>query len=967
MIFKEKLGVRSVRLALTLLAGSAFIAGNAHAQVATADAPQKVEITGSNIKRADKEGTSAIQVITAKDIQQSGAKTVLELLKQVPALGTDGFNDVSTQNTFSRGVATASLRGLSSTSTLILINGRRLTPSAYANPNNGTSTLYDLNSIPLSALERVEVFKDGASAVYGSDAIGGVINFITKKDYQGFDVAVRAGANDDYEFARQNVNATVGFGNLNNDGYNIFLSGDYTRRERSAIADTTKDVEQNLYGRINFRLNPFFSSISNSPIFYRESASGSNFFPQNSTSVITLNCDPSRQLVGGPQFNILPTNTNLTNRRFCNYNGDSLSESQNKGTDLSFLSIGTLKLGENTTAFAEAAYTKSDRFTTGVPRTISGISPVTNFLVGGLAAPFQAVLPIGHPDNPFTNSRAAVQYRFENIPGGNDLSNKAIRLLGGLRGDIAGFGWESAVLWNESRRDETNLGFFYLPTLRTLVTQNRSLASLAADPSLTRPVTNKASASIFQWDAKVTGEFANLKGGAIGFATGVEYRREKIELNPDPANAAGNILGLATAAQRGSRNVESGFVEFRLPFLKNWEVDAAGRVDKYPGIKANFVPKVGTKWTITDSLAARASYSEGFRAPAVSQVSPGGAQFFLNGINDPVRCPDGQTPLPGAEQLDCNKSISGVGGANPALKPETSKSYSAGFIISPSATFEATFDYFKIRKEGEVALGDTTDLLNNPQNYPANNITRDTNPANFLVGANGQVIPNSGPLLGVAVPWTNQGSTETSGFDLNVKFDNAIGRFGKLSTNLNSTYIMSFRRAEAPGDIERNVVGSFGQLSDRRTSSPAIPRIKGRLQTAWNIESHTTTLAVNYVSQISLYRRTEGTNVYAAPFCHYGNPAPATLGSAGRRPTAGGGLPNYATAFPDTCAVSSWTTIDAGYSYSGIKNLTLGISVLNVFDTKAPYAPYSATLGYDSNLHNGTGRYFNLSARYSFK
>jgi iron complex outermembrane recepter protein len=962
MIFKEKLGVRSVRLALTVLAGSAFIAGNAQAQaqVATAAAPQKVEITGSNIKRADKEGTSPIQVITAKDIQQSGAKTVLELLKQVPALGTDGFNDVSNQNGFSRGVATASLRGLSSTSTLILINGRRLTPSAFANPNNGTSTLYNLNSIPLSSLERVEVFKDGASAVYGSDAIGGVINFITKKDYQGFDVAVRAGANDDYEFARQGVNATVGFGNLNNDGYNIFLSGDYSRRERSAIADTTKDVEQNLYGRINFRLNPFFSSISNSPIFFRERAPGTNSYPVNATSIITLNCDPSRQLVGGPQFNILPTNTNLTNRRFCNFNGDRFSESQNKGTDLSFLAVGTLKLGANTTAFAEASYAKSDRFTTASPRTIVGTAPTTNFLVGGLAAPFQAVLPIGHPDNPFPTARAAVSYRFENIPGGNDFSIKATRLLGGLRGDVAGFSWESAVLWDESRRNETNLGFFYLPTLRTLVTQNRSLASLAADPTLTRPVTNTGTASIFQWDAKVTGEFWNLSGGAIGFAAGGEYRREKIELNPDPANARGEILGLATTAQSGSRNVESGFIEFRLPFLKNWEVDAAGRVDKYPGIKANFVPKVGTKWTITDSLAARASYSEGFRAPAVSQVSPGGAQFFLNGINDPVRCPDGQTPLPGAEQLDCSKSISGIGGANPALKPETSKSYTAGLVISPSTTFEATIDYFKIRKEGEVALLGATDLLNNPQNYPANLIVRDTNPATFLVGANGQVIPNSGPLLAVATPWTNQGSTETSGVDLNVKFDNAIGKFGKLTTNLNSTYILSYRRAEAPGDIERNVVGANGGLSDFKTTSPSIPRIKGRIQTAWSLESHTTTLALNYVSQISLLRRTDGTQVYATPFCHYGAPAP-------RGASAGGGLPNFATVFPDTCATPSWTTVDVGYAYTGIKNLTLGISILNVLDTKAPYAPGFTTLGYDSNLHNGTGRYFNLSARYAFK
>lgn len=613
MIFKEKLGARSVRLALIILAGSTYVAGNAQAQVATTDTVQKVEITGSNIKRTDKEGTSPIQVISAKEISQSGAKTTLELLKQVPALGTDGFNDVSNQNGFSRGVATASLRNLGSTSTLILINGRRLTPSAYANPNNGTSTLYDLNSIPISALERVEVFKDGASAVYGSDAIGGVINFITKKDYQGFEVAVNAGANDDYEYARKTVNGTAGFGNLEKDGYNFFVSGNYSRRDRSVVRDTTDDVEQNLYSRINYRLNPFFSNasvaatpagaISNSPIFFRERSSGSATFNQTSTSFITLNCDPSRQLVGGPQYGILPSNTNLTNRRFCSYDIDQFTESQNKGTDLNFLTVGNVKLSQNVTAFAEAAYSKVERFTTGAPRSINGATPTTNFLLGGLAAPFQAILPIGHPDNPFTNSRAAVAYRFENIPNVNDLTNKDVRLLGGLRGDIGDFSWESAVLWDESKRNDATSGFLYLPTLRTLVTQNRTLASVAADPTLARTVTNKGTSSIFQWDGKVSGEFGKLAGGAIGVAAGAEYRKEKIDITPDEANARGEILGLATTAVKGSRDVESGFVEVRLPFLKNWEVEAAGRVDKYQGLSAKFVPKVGSKWNITNSLA----------------------------------------------------------------------------------------------------------------------------------------------------------------------------------------------------------------------------------------------------------------------------------------------------------------------------------------------------------------------------
>ena len=178
------------------------------AQEAASAPATTVYITGSNLKRTEKEGTQPIQVITAKDIRDSGAATVTELMRAVPSMGTDQNLDTN-DGGFSRGVSTASLRGLTSTSTLILLNGRRMTPSAYADPNNGNSTLYDLNSIPLSALERVEILKDGASAVYGSDAIGGVINFITKNNYEGLEIAARVSANDDGKFGRKGVNVVL--------------------------------------------------------------------------------------------------------------------------------------------------------------------------------------------------------------------------------------------------------------------------------------------------------------------------------------------------------------------------------------------------------------------------------------------------------------------------------------------------------------------------------------------------------------------------------------------------------------------------------------------------------------------------------------------------------------------------------------------------------------------------------------
>lgn len=262
MFYQEKKCAYAVKLALAMLSGGMMVAAQAQTvQAESAEKIQKIEVTGSHIKRIDKEGTSPIQTLTAKDISQSGATTVAELLRTIPALGSGSAFD-AVDGGFSRGVATASLRGLGSSSTLILLNGRRMTPSAYANPNQGQSTLYDINSIPLSMLERVEIFKDGASAVYGSDAIAGVINFITKSDYQGIQMNASIGANDNNQFKKKSVSGFAGFGNYGSDGYNVTFSAEVSKRDRVAIKDA-KDVEKDLYSILNSRLSPYSSFASN--------------------------------------------------------------------------------------------------------------------------------------------------------------------------------------------------------------------------------------------------------------------------------------------------------------------------------------------------------------------------------------------------------------------------------------------------------------------------------------------------------------------------------------------------------------------------------------------------------------------------------------------------------------------------------------------------------------------------------
>ena len=942
----KQLAVKHSVLAVALtLAAPGFVFAQAD------QAPmQKVYVTGSNIKRADKEDSSPITVMTAKEITATGANTVAELLHNIPAFGSGTSNDILNDNGFSKGASTASLRGLGSSSTLILLNGRRIAAAAYADPNNGKSTVYDLNSIPVSAIARVEVFKDGASAVYGSDAIAGVINFITKDDYQGAEISASTSANDDGQFNRNNVNGAFGFGDLDKDRYNALISFDISKRGHTGIKDV-KDIEQDQYSAINYRLNEYGSYASNNPFVFRELTAGKGNFSTSAANgkyVVngTAGC-AGKVITGGAQHGIAPTSM-LYGREFCSFDVADYYEAQSKGTDVNLLSKITVKLGDNLTSFTEVGFSRVEREYVGLPKTISSTTPTTVFRVNGLPTSYQLLLPSGHPDNPFTGYRAAAVFRFAGTDAGAENVNKTYRFLTGLKGTAGAFDWETGLLYNRAERNDLGHGYLYRPVVDRIVTENRTIAATIADPNAVRDVNNSGYSQVTQFDAKASTSFGKLAGGEIGLAFGGEIRQEKLGLTSDPELAAGNIIGLSNSVLAGQRVVKSGFVELRTPFTKTFEMDFAGRYDKYPNAKS-FVPKVGAKWEATDKVTFRGSFAKGFRAPALSQVAPGGVQSFNNSFVDPVRCPDGRTPLPGADQLDCSRSISSVSTPNPNLKNETSKSYSFGAIINPTKNVDLLIDYYRIRKENETALLSSTFVAEHPALYPGLAV-RDSN---NLVDANGNVIPNSGQLLAINRTFVNQGSTDTSGIDVEAAHRLNLGEMGRVTTRVNYTYMLTFKRAERPGEVAHNLVGTNGGLSDWATSVGDMPRHRLNIATTWSRGDHSATLSADYVSAVSLMRIWDNTVTYPVPYCHYGAGNP-------------GGLANYGYSNPD-CNVDEWLTFGAAYSYTGFKNWTLSANVKNLFDTKAPYDPRYPNEGFNSQLHNGMGRYFRLTASYKFK
>jgi len=936
-------------------------AGNASAS--TSGAAQTVYVTGSNIKRTDKEGTAPITVMNAADIKATGATTVADLMKYVPSMGSDGNQDFGSGSGFAKGAATASLRGLGSSSTLILLNGRRMTPAPYADPNNGNSVIYDLNSIPVAAIERIEVLADGASAVYGSDAMAGVINFILKQSYQGTEIAARGGANDDGNFRKKGVNGIFGKGDLDTDGYTFMVTGDLSQRDRTARRDAT-DIEYDQLRTLNGRYaSPYASATSNYPLIYKETRSGSKSFGITQANAATnlvanLGCPASQQITLGTKDGLLASNA-LIGRTVCNFDTTQYDEAQGYGKDINLMAHGEIRLGGGITGFADLGYARNDRQYTGAPITV-GTTSVTNFSASGVAPSFQLILPIGHPDNPFTDARASAAYRFTNLRGGSESVNEGVRALAGIRGSHFGWDWESALLWNRAQRDDTYFGRLYLPVLNTIMTQNRSLADVAADPNIGRDVSANNRSQISQWDLKGSREFGQLGGGAIGVAAGVEVRRETANLTPDAAVAAGQIYGLSNTILQSGRTVKSAFAEARFPVLKNLEFDVAGRVDKYPDFKTNFVPKVGTKWTINDMFALRGTYAEGFRAPSLNQITRGGAQFFLSGVYDPKRCaPDRTTPLPGgATTTDCSISIAGTGGYNPDLKPEESKTWNVGLIFSPTSSFDVTLDFWHIKRINEIVLGSADEALKNEDANPSN-VTRST--TSELLDGNGNPIAGTGQLLMVATPWQNQGKTELAGVDIEARYRMKLGEWGSLSHTLRSTYTGTYKLQEKDGAATHNLAGSYPYYSDWALSTgTAMPRWKSTWTTNWTRGDHNASLSVNYVGPVSLLRRYDGDTTYAQPFCAFG-----TKKDSDAAPDRNTSIPLYEQYYPK-CSVKEWVTVGLGYTYTGFKHWTLTGNIQNLFDTKAPYDPLYTASGFNEDLHNPYGRYFNFSARYTF-
>jgi iron complex outermembrane receptor protein len=887
---------------------------------------QRVTVTGSNIKRTDTETASPVQILTRSDIEKTGKQSIQEVLRGITADG-QGSIPSSFSNGFASGSAAVSLRGLGVNSTLVLVNGRRMT--TYGLADDGTRNFVDLNSLPLEAVDRIEVLKDGASAIYGADAVGGVVNVILRSNFTGASIGGSYGQSSRSDGQTTRAFGVLGVGNLDTDKYNVFVSIEASQQKN------IWSVDRGFLGETDLTSKGFYNTTNGAPRLWLGATTPSTTSPWgvtrtppagSGTRVNVIKCDPSQIIAS----------TGL-----CGYNSRTEQEIQPAIDRVNFFGRGTLQFSPSLTAYAEVGLFNSKSKSNG---TLGGNNDGGVYRPGDPADPLIVhglmLLPAGHPDNTFGVDRTLAYAPLE--LGGRDqkTDNTVIRLVQGLQGNAYGWDFDFGLAYIKSRLKNDNYGYINYDAMQAALNNgtyrinrpNTTAPSVLAAISPT--LSTVPTSSIKSIDFKASRELMALPGGPLGLALGAETRWEAANTPAVPGTDTGSIVGLGYSQFSATRRLTAVYGELTAPVAKWLELSGAARYDHYSDFGDSVTPKLGFKLKPIDQLAIRGTYSEAFRAPGPAET--GGSSFGFT-------------------------SVGILSQGNPSIKPETAKSYTLGFIVEPVAGLSATLDLWKIVRKNEIVQADPAAII--PAGTPLN-----AAPLSRIAGAQPNTFiyyDSTGALSTVTGFYRNAAKTKTDGVDLELRHKMSLGEAGKLTTQLNWTHVRKFQRTDPDGNTF-DYAGTSGPIV--LSAGAGTPKDRASLSLGWDRGPWTVTGVLNYVGPLKLIDHkgetvtdngdgtvTDDTNglVYnsngatnCAVFDTAGNPY-------------------------NKCRLPSFTTFDLFAKWTPIKNLDINFSIQNLFDRKAPFDPYLVLtygINYNQTWHQAgaVGRFFTLGAKYTF-
>lgn len=800
---------------LSLLAGAFLVlAAQARAQSSEAAAPapqtlQRVEIVGSSIKRISAEGPSPIAVYKRADIEATGATSTVELLSKMAAV--TAFDDGNNANSFSAGATSASLRNMGAQNVLVLLNGRRLANYAFA---AGTDTPFvDLNTIPLAAVERVEILRDGASALYGSDAVAGVMNFVTKTDYQGLELAGKVGQRTAGDQRRGEFSVATGQGDLARDGYNLLAMLAASRREPALAGKhaATRSADLRPYGGLDGR------DTTRSP-----------------GSILRVDEGYRKAHPACPAAKV---ETDNIGDEYCRTDRDPGAELGPTLQRLNAALMGTKAIDANTTLFGELVlgHNRTD-WRGGYPTLESGTD---HRVYPGMAAYVPALgrwvddKGVVHEGSPLV--------AFRSVDEAGESATRSLvnnrRALAGVRGVQGGWDWELAAMFSRSHGEQTEFNMLKRDAVLNALDKGGynpfvPVNTRAAAEALMTDVTKQATSTLNTLDAKVSNpEFTRVLGGPLGVAAGVQFMQESMKEIADPQVAAKNIENWSGTSSDGSRRVASGFVEFNLQPNPATEIQLALRSDHYSDFGTTTNPKVAVAFRPSGDWLLRAGYTTAFKAPSLPQMHMGSTNAYPGeGIRDWVRC----RPM-GLNYDQCAYYPRLTYVPNPELKPERSSIWSAGVAFNPSKALNTTVDFYYLKQKDSINLLDGQYLIDHEFDTPgfAALITRD--PRNPALEARYPGLKD-GRLKYLTLPYTNVGGIETGGVDWTLRLEQ---QWAGIRFWLENEYnaILRYKSAYTPDGALLDRVGGYSQEKWRNTL-----RVGGE-QGAWRVQLNGLTYA----------------------------------------------------------------------------------------------------------------------------
>jgi iron complex outermembrane receptor protein len=768
-MIQETILSRSVRLMFSAgtigALGMSLLAPSAFAQQADDANIQKVVVTGSAIKRIDGETSVPITVLKMSDLKKEGITTIEQVMSNISASqasqGTSQAVGLSTG-----GASFADLRGIGANKTLVLLNGRRLANNAL------DSSAPDLNMIPFAAIERIEVLRDGASSLYGSDAVGGVINFITRKDFTGGVLSVGGDTPKAGGGVSKSANLAFGKGDLDTDGFNLFGVLDY--QTQNSVSGSERNYNTRYPGGISGS-----TTVAN--------------YIQNKTTYNPL------ALPGGAgcasQPNMLSdgaTGCYLSTSPYVDYVPKSERDSG--------LFKGTFKLPQGHELGVEYLFSRSSVRTQIAPVPYGALD-MTSITPAGTANPYY----------PTTAAPGDITVKWRDTPNGPRTDNNVNtqqRLVTSLQGVVAGWDYQTAISYNEnkvinnltggySNGDIINAGVLD-GVINPFGDQSAAGTALLANAGKSG-VLLQAKGKTESWDINASREFGDWlnagRNAALAIGGQAQHQSFTDSANTEYAQQVIASTGIdPNTYNAGSRNVYALFAELNVPITKELDITLAAREDKYSDFGKTFNPKVSFRYQPTKTVLLRGSYSTGFRAPSLYEINA--AQTYTNTTtqNDPLLC--------ATNAGTCKQQFQALFGGNKNLSPEKSKNATFGLVVEPVANLTVGADLYFIKLDSQIGQLATDDVFADATKYAA---LYHRNAAGELA-TDGSQCPNPTTCGYVDLRTQNLGNLITNGVDLSATYRLRTPAYGVFNFGMNSTWVHKFEyQNEANGAWNQNV------------------------------------------------------------------------------------------------------------------------------------------------------------------